>query len=109
VILVRHGIQVTVGKLREHFYRDGFDDYLRKVIKRLELPEYLISEARIAEECTRDQILAAVCMRGMCAAVLETVILLERWIYVTENVTAEYLGLHRIFNPIISPRGRGTG
>ena len=44
-------------------------------------------------------------MRGICAGVIETMIILDRWLYLHENMTEGYLGVHRLFNPSISPRG----
>jgi hypothetical protein len=74
-------------------------------VQRSQLPSILINEANIIENYDDSKVMTAVCMRSMCAAVIETLIVLDRWMAVRETLCEGYIGLHRIFEAQISPRG----
>jgi hypothetical protein len=101
----RHDLNPTVGKLPDSFYQKGFEHYLRGVVQRSQLPSILIDEANIIEGYNDNKVMTAVCMRSMCAAVIESLIVLDRWMRVRETLCDGYIGLHRIFDTQISPRG----
>ena len=105
VLFVRHRLNLTVGKLRDHVYRNGFNEYIRNVVQKLNLPETLINEANIIENYSDQMVVSAVCLRGMCAGVVESLILLDRWMAIKEQLMGGYVGLHRIFDANVSPRG----
>ena len=83
----------------------GFKEYVRTVVQKLNLPETLIEEADMIAEDNDQKVISAVCLRGICAGVVESLIILDRWIAVKEQLTHGYVGLHRIFDGTISPRG----
>ena len=91
--------------MRDQYYRKSFQDYVIAVVKKLSLPIDLASEASIVDDYQESSLTAAVCMRAMCAAVIESLILVDRWMYMHENMKEGYIGLHRIFEEQISPRG----
>jgi hypothetical protein len=101
----RHGLSPTVGKLPDNLYQKGFDHYVRGVVQRGRLPSVLIDETEIINAYDDHKVMTAVCMRAMCAAVIESLIILDRWMAVREKLIEGYIGLHRIFDPQISPRG----
>ena len=105
VLFTKHNLNPTVGKMRDQHYRKSFTDYLHAVRHKLSLPVDLTAEAEIVGKYNEADMVAAVCMRAMCAAVIESLIVLDRWMYMRENVQVGYIGLHRIFNAKISPRG----
>jgi hypothetical protein len=85
-------------------YLKGFAHYVRKVVEKLQLPSVLIDEAEQIADYDEQKVLAAICIRAMCASVIETLILLDRWLVIQENLKDGYVGLHRIFNRETSPR-----
>lgn len=103
-LLVRHDLNPVVGKMRRGVYLKGFEHYVRKVVEKLQLPSVLIDEADIVSGFTDDKVVAAICMRAMCASIIEALILLDRWLVVRESLQNGYVGLHRIFNAKASPR-----
>ena len=105
VLFTRHSLDPVVGKQRDSTYEKGFQHYVRTIVQRLNLPETLIEEANLIEHHDDGKVVAAVCLRGMCAAVVESIIILDRFLAITENLVNGYVGLHRIFDPEISPRG----
>ena len=105
ILFARHGLKPTVGKLRDHVYLSGFKEYVRNVVQKLKLPDTLIDEADMIGEYNDQKIISAVCLRGMCAGVVESLIILDRWIAIKEQLRDGYVGLHRIFDATISPRG----
>lgn len=104
LLFVRHDLNLVVGKLPPGAYLKGFEYYVSKVVQRLQLPCELMDDAEVIQGHTDNMILAAICMRAMCASVIETLILLDRWMAIREHVQGGYVGLHRIFNPQASPR-----
>jgi hypothetical protein len=105
VLFTRRGIDPIVGKLPNSTYRNGFRHYVQTIVKKLQLPEGLVEESSSVEHLSDTDITTAVCLRGMCAAVVESFILLDRWLFLRENMKEGYLGLHGIFDSEISPRG----
>jgi hypothetical protein len=106
VLFTRHGIvDMQVGRCRPHVYESGFKEYVRTIVERCKLPEILIDEADIIKEFNDLKVLRIMCLREMCADVLESLIQLDRWMAVTEKVKNGYVGLHRIFEVETSPRG----
>jgi hypothetical protein len=106
VLFTRHGIvDMQVGRCRPHVYENGFKEYVRTIVERCKLPEILIDEADIINEFNDLKVLRIMCLREMCADVLESLIQLDRWMAVTEKVGNGYVGLHRIFEAETSPRG----
>lgn len=105
ILLARHKLNAMIGKFRGHVYDKGFKEYVRIVVDKLQLPPVLIDEADIIQEYSEKDIIAAVCMRGMCTGVAESLIVLDRWMAIREATTTGYIGLHRLFDPQISPRG----
>lgn len=75
------------------------------MVQKLDLPESLINEANIIDNYSEQMVVSAVCLRGMCAGVVESLILLDRWMAVKEALVGGYVGLHRIFDADVSPRG----
>jgi len=104
VLFDRHGLDPVVGRMPPGVYRKGFGFYVRKVVERLQLPSELIDEAELLNDYNDQRVLAALCMRAMCSAVIETLILLDRWLVIQENLKEGYVGLHRIFDAETSPR-----
>jgi hypothetical protein len=100
----RHNLNPIVGKLPPGAYLKGFEHYVSKVVQRLQLSSALVDEAETLNGHNDNTILAAICMRAMCASVIETLILLDRWMAIREHGQAGYVGLHTIFNPQASPR-----
>lgn len=105
VLFARHGLTPMVGKLRDHVYLNGFKEYVRIVVHKLKLPETLIDEVDTIDEYNDQKIISAVCLRGMCSGVVESLIILDRWIAIKEQLMDGHVGLHRIFDATISPRG----
>ena len=105
ILFARHGLTPTVGKLRDHVYLNGFKDYVRNVVHKLKLQETLIDDVDAIGEYSDQEVISAVCLRGMCAGVVESLIILDRWMAVREQLMDGYVGLHRIFDATISPRG----
>lgn len=105
VLFIRDDIDMKVGKLRDHIYQKGFKEYLRAVVEKLKLDERLIEEADMINMYDDQKVITAVCLRGMCSAVVESLILLDRWMAVKEQLRDGYVGLHNIFDSEISPRG----
>jgi hypothetical protein len=105
IILGRHHLNPMIRKLPDRFYDHGFEEYVRAIVQKLQLPTVLINEAGIIHEHSDRDITAAVCLRGMCTAVVESLIVLDRWMAVREEMKDGYVGLHRIFHAQISPRG----
>jgi hypothetical protein len=105
VLFVRHRIEVVVSKPRDHVCQRTFKDYVRTVVKKLGLSEDLIHEADIIDSCDTRDVLSSIVTQVMCARVIESLILLDRWMAVQETVDGGYVGMHRIFNPEISPGG----
>lgn len=85
-------------------YRSSFADYLAAVSEKHNLTINLAAEADIINDHNETKVTAAVCMRAMCAAVTESLIVLDRWLYIQENFNG-YIGLHRPFEETVSPRG----
>jgi hypothetical protein len=75
------------------------------VVEKLGLSESLIQEADIIDSYDEKDILAWVILRGMCAGVLESLIMLDRYMAVREALTGGYVGLHKLFDREICPRG----
>jgi hypothetical protein len=94
----------VVGRIPRRVYLQGFGHYVRKVVERLQLPSSLIDEADLISNYEDQKVLAAISMRAMCSAVIETLILLDRWLAIRETMEDGYVGLHRIFSAEASPR-----
>ena len=105
ILFTRHGLTPSVGKLPDRAYQMGFKEYMCTVVQKLNLPETLIDEAETIGEYNDQKVISAVCLRGICAGVVESLIILDRWIAVKEQLKHGYVGLHRIFDGTISPRG----
>ena len=105
VIFVRNGVDPVVGRLRHHVYEKGFREYVCTVVERLDLPERFIEEANIIKNYSDQKVVAAVCLSRMCAAVVKSLIVLDRWLFLWENLSNGYVGLHRIFDEGISSQG----
>jgi hypothetical protein len=68
------------------------------------LSEDLVEEAGIIDEYKVESMYPAVCLRVMCAAVAESLLILDRWTFVKENLPDGHVVLHRLFDSEISPR-----
>ena len=104
VLFIRRDLNPVVGRMPRGAYLKGFAHYVRKVVEKLQLPSVLIDEAERIADYDEQKVLAAICIRAMCASVIETLILLDRWLVIQENLRDGYVGLHRIFNTETSPR-----
>lgn len=104
VLFVRHGIKRVVGRQPDRLYRRPFNEYVRAVVEKLGLSADLIQEADIIDSYDTRDVLCSIVLRGMCAGTIETLILLDRYMAVRERLEGGYVGLHRLFNPEISPR-----
>jgi hypothetical protein len=105
IIFARHRLTPTVGRLQDHMYLNGFKEYVRNVVHKLKLPETLIDEADAIGEYSDQKVISAVCLRGMCSGVMESLIILDRWIAIKEQLMDSYVGVYRIFDATVSPRG----
>jgi len=105
ILLDRHNLNPKIGKKREHFYENGFKEYVRALVRKLQLPTILVDEAHIIQEYSDREVMVGLCLRAMCGAVVESLIVLDRWMAVREDTDIGYIGLHRIFDSQISPRG----
>ena len=109
VLFARHGIEAIVGKQRDNIYLKLFKGYVWTVVEKLglseELREKLIEEANIIDLYDTGDVLSSIVLRGMCASIIESLILLDRYMAVRESLEGGYVGLHRLFDPEISPRG----
>lgn len=105
VLFARHGITAAVGKQRDHVYQRPFKDYVRTVVEKLGLSEDLVEEAHIVELYDTRDVLSSIVLRGMCASIVESLILVDRYMAVREAMEGGYVGMHRLFDPEISPRG----
>jgi hypothetical protein len=94
-----------VGRLCYHYSEGGFEVYLRKVVEKLDLPDFLVDEANLIEKYTAEKIIVAIFLECMCSAVVESLIVLDRWISVREKSEVGYVGLHRVFDLDISSTG----
>jgi len=74
------------------------------VVQRHGLPETLIEEVGIIDEYKVESMYPAVCLRAMCAAVVESLLILDRWTFVKENLSDGHVILHKLFDAEISPR-----
>jgi hypothetical protein len=104
-LFVRHGIEVAVGRMGEPVYRGTFEEYVPAVVKRLGLSENLVQEADIVDSYDTQDILASIVLGGMCASILESLIIVDRYMAVREAPSGGYVGLDGLFNPEVSPRG----
>ena len=91
-------------KQNDRVYAEGFKAYVTAVVRRNGLAETLIEETGIIDEYKMECMFPAVCLRAMCAAVAETLLVLDRWMYVKENLPQGHVILHGLFDPEISPR-----
>jgi hypothetical protein len=105
VLLSQHNLGTTVGRMRNHHYESGFQHYLDAVISKLELPKSLLDEAGIVDDYDERKLIGPLFLRAMCGAPVESLIMLDRWIAVREKLEHGYAGLHRLYDPKISPRG----
>src|SRR5215471_10100950 len=92
ILFAHHGPTPMVGKLRHHVYLSGLKEYVRKVVHKLKLPETFIDEVDAIGEYSDQNVISAVCLRGMCAGVVESLIILDRWIAIKEQLTDGYVG-----------------
>ena len=104
VLFVRHELDPVVGKFRKNVYQQPFEHYVQAVVQRHRLPEVLITHADIKEYDDKN-VIAAVCLRAMCAAIVESLIVVDRWMALREQNSYGSVGLHRVFDAQISPRG----
>lgn len=105
VLFLRHGLDPVVGRLRHHAYEKGFQEYVRKVVAKLNLPATFIEEAKLIESYNCRRVLSAFCLSRMCAPVIKSLIVLDRWLMLWERLNDGYVGLHRIFDEGISSQG----
>jgi hypothetical protein len=105
-IFIPHNLSPRVGKIRCQYYRGTFSNYVDAVRTKLDLEGELLFEPDVTDLYDEKDMIPMVCMRAMCAAVIESLIILDRWMYVRENMQEKdgYIGLHRLFDPQISPR-----
>jgi len=104
-LLHRHGIDnLRTGKQKDRVYQEGFKAYLTAIVEQNGLSEDLVEEASIIDEYKVESMYPAVCLRAMCAAVAESLLLLDRWAFVKENLPDGHVVLHRLFDSEISPR-----
>ena len=85
-------------------YRGSFHGYVQAVVKRHNLDIDFSSAADMADKYDEKDMNAIVCMRAMCAGVIESLIIIDRWMYVSENLPGDYVGVHCLFDEKISPR-----
>ena len=105
VLFVRHGIDPVVGRTPDHVYRGPFKEYVRVAVKRIGLSERLVQETDVVNSYDTPDVLASIVLRGMCASILESLIVLDRYMAVRETLAGGYVGLRRLFDPEVSPRG----
>lgn len=110
VIIQKYCKDVTVdnvGKLKNF---DKFLDYYRAAMKRinlrLDLTDEEIEEFSKSFECKREELNVFTLIRYMLAPAIESIILLDRLLYLQEQcITNAYLV--KLFDPVISPRCYG--
>lgn len=103
--------EMRVGKI--YAKCDGFVDYVKKCIKKLEFSETQIESLTDEKinfyyseyESHRKKLVAFNLLREAFAPVVEALILLDRYLYLKQNVDANTdCFLVQLFNPAISPR-----
>ena len=105
VLLHRVGMHdVHASRQKDRVYEEGFKSYVTAVVQKHRLPEHLIEEASVIDEFKVESIYPVVCLRAMCAAITESLVILDRWMFVRENLAEGYVVLHRLFDSSISPR-----
>ena len=89
---------------KDRVYEAGFEAYVTSVVERNGLSETLIKEVGIIDDYNVESMYPALCLRAMCAAVVESLLVLDRWMFVKENMSDGQVILHKLFDSEISPR-----
>lgn len=105
ILLRRHGIgNLRVRKQNNRVYEEGFKAYVAALMEQNGLSNDLVDKADIIDEYKVESMYPAVCLRAMCAAVAESLLVLDRWRFVKENLSDGHVIVHRLFDSEISPR-----
>jgi len=105
ILLRRHGIQnLRFRKQKDRIYQEGFKTYVGAILEQNGLSNDLAEEADIIDEYKVEAMYPAVSLRAMCAAVTESLVVLDRWMFVKENLPDGHVIVHRLFDSEISPR-----
>lgn len=109
VLFQRHGIlngdsNRYMLRQKDRVYEAGFEAYVTSVVERNGLSETLIKEVGIIDDYNVESMCPALCLRAMCAAVVESLLVLDRWMFVKENMSDGHVILHKLFDSEISPR-----
>ena len=124
-ILLKHGLVSaddrpklhSTGKLKSRFFTQGYIYYAKEALKRIGFAEKLTQEQIVEgyEEVAHlaYRVVVVVTLRALCASLVESLILMDRWAYVKEELDkAAELGrrggavkLVELFHPATSPRG----
>lgn len=101
---------VQIGKIFSKC--SGFNDYIRKSLKKLKLNDELLSDQEIDEYSKRyesdfDHLVMFSHLRQMYAPAVEAVILIDKLLFLLESKSKagiEHAYLTQLFDPVLSPR-----
>ncbi|TPX36622.1 hypothetical protein SmJEL517_g01287 [Synchytrium microbalum] len=114
--LVENGDEVVIGRFRKKVTSQGFVVYARAALNRLKIDDSRVSDAVLEEYVERykrdaKQFAIVWTLRAMMAGVLESLILMDRFMFVSEEARRVCTGLEEIhvemypiFDVVDSPR-----
>lgn len=112
--LIDKSVAPVVGRLNKKRDFTSFSVYIKAALKRLKLPEDTITseeaEAYYQEYKKRQvdkQITILWTLRVLLAPILESIILVDRWLFLNENIPdspTKSIRLWPLFDPVTSPR-----
>lgn len=112
--LIEATVAPVVGRLNKKRDFTSFSVYVKAASKRLNLPEDTITPEEAEqyyEEYKRKQVDKQITilwtLRVLLAPILESIILVDRWLYLNENIEdspTKGVWLWPLFDPVTSPR-----
>lgn len=107
----------VLGRLNKKKDFESFPKYVKTALRRLKIPEDAITPAEAEEyyetfkkKQVDQQIIAMWTLRALFAPILESIILVDRYLYIKESLSnsppspTKGVWLYPLFDPVISPR-----